>query len=408
MSWFSNFFRFTTTQQTLGWVTEVHDPQAVFDGVLSSNLRVNTVLGSPALLSIFALQCDLFSLGDIVLTDADGNTIEEADLLNTLDRPNPFMEKSDFLWCVMFAIMLGNCYIYHYRSATGQDKLYILDERNMEFSDKLRQYNERIILSARTLKKMEGEMVRYKVSDTESINIEWGDIIHIPDIQYLGALKGSSRLEAAIKIVANSESALEAQNINLRYSGKFMVAGKTDEGNVMKLTLSPQEKDDIEKKIEGTKNVHAVRSLIDIKRFVEDIGSLKLTEAYMDAYFQIGKLYSIPKDVLEAYQSSTFENQEKARGAHVSYTLQPKGEQLMAGLIRSFDMENAKGTLSWNHLPFMTVFKKQEAELKEKQVDTMQKLLSMGIDIDQINAFLGTNFEQNENNEHQDDTGGRA
>lgn len=396
MGWVSNFRSFirpTISESTYGWVTEVHAPRAVFDGVLASNARVLSVMGSPVLLSVFALQCDLFSLGKPVLKDLDGNIIDESELLESLSSPNPFMETPDLLWCVMFAIMLGNCYLYHYRSATGVDKLYILDDRNMEFSDGLRDYKQRLILSDRTLKNMSKQIVKYRISPTETLDIEWGDIIHIPDLQYLGNMQGSSRLDAAIKIAANSEAALDAQNINIRYSGKFMIAGKTDENNIMKLTLSPQEKEDIEKKIDGPKNVHAVRSLIDIKRFVENIGNLKLTEAYLDAYFQIGKLYGIPKDVLEAYQSSTFENQEKARGAHVSYTLQPKGEQVMAGLIRSFNLEGVTGELTWEHLPFMAVFRMQKAAEKEKKIDIMKKLIDIGVDIDQINAYLGTNFE---------------
>ena len=81
----------------------------------------------------------------------------------------------------------------------------------------------------------------------------------------------------------------------------------------------------------GGKAVHAVSKMLEIRRFVEDMASLELDKKYLNAYYLIGKMYGIPRDVLEAYESSTFENQEKARGAHVSYALQPRGNALMNG-----------------------------------------------------------------------------
>lgn len=140
--------------------------------------------------------------------------------------------------------------------------------------------------------------------------------------------------------------------------------------------------------------------MIDIQRFVMDIGKLKLNEAYANAYFQIGKMYGIPKDVLEAFESSTFENQEKARGAHVSYFLQPKGNQLMDGFERAFNYQELGKDIfiSWEHLPFMRVFAQQKTEDLEKKVDIMKKMLNIGISIEQINEFLETDFEVNEAN----------
>ena len=88
--------------------------------------------------------------------------------------------------------------------------------------------------------------------------------------------------------------------------------------------------------------------MVDIKRFVDDLRVLELDKSFLADYYVIGTVYGIPRDVLEAYQSSTFENQEKARAGHVSYTLEPAGEALGAMLEKrwGYDVKGKKITFS--------------------------------------------------------------
>jgi hypothetical protein len=206
--------------------------------------------------------------------------------------------------------------------------------------------------------------------------------------------KSFSRIDALHKIISNSEVMLDSENINGRFSGKFMVAGTADPNDVTKLPLGEDEKTDIERKMQDHREVHAVKSMVDIKRFVENMGQLKLNEKYLHAYFLIGNMYGIPRDVLEAYNSSTFENQEKARGAHVSYTLEPKAEELMQALSKRFGYleEGKELVMSWDHLPFMQVFEKDRAVTKEVNVRTFVNLIRNGVPLDEANQYLDTNF----------------
>lgn len=366
----------------------------VIDGTVNfgSSSLIDSVLEHPAALKVFALQCDLFSLGEVFVKDKDGKLIDNDPFLSFINNPNPYEEKSDFLWNYMFNNMLGNAYTYvDSKIISDKNKAYILDSWKVVIPDELKKFSDKLILSSSTEKSLNNKSIRYLFDDGTSTRLEWGKIIHIPDLRVGGRFKGESRIDALKKIIANSEASLDAENININYSGKFLVAS---DNTIEKPPLSADEKKDIEKKMLGGKAVHAVSKMLEIRRFVEDMASLELDKKYLNAYYLIGKMYGIPRDVLEAYESSTFENQEKARGAHVSYALQPRGNALMNGFERMFgyQSEGKDIFISWDHLPFMQVFEEQRANIKKTTLDSLDKMLSMGFTKEEANSYLGTNF----------------
>ena len=366
----------------------------VIDGTVNfgSSSLIDSVLKHPAVLKVFALQCDLFSLGEVFVRDKDGKLIDNDPFLPFINNPNPYEEKSDFLWNYMFNNMLGNAYTYvDSKIISDKNKAYNLDSWKVSIPDELKKYSDKLILSSSTEKALNNQSIKYIFDDATSTKIEWSKIIHIPDLRVGGRFKGASRIDALKKIIANSEASLDAENININYSGKFLVAS---DNTIEKPPLSTDEKKDIEKKMLGGKSVHAVSKMLEIRRFVENMASLELDKKYLNAYYLIGKMYGIPRDVLEAYESSTFENQEKARGAHVSYSLQPRGNALMNGFERMFgyQSEGKDIFISWDHLPFMQVFEEQRANIKKTNLDSLDKMLSMGFTKEEANGYLGTNF----------------
>ena len=251
-------------------------------------------------------------------------------------------------------------------------------------------------LSKYLQKKISDFSIRYKYADGTGTYFQWGKIIHTPDLTNGTGnwFRGASRIDALFKVISNSECAMDALNINIRYSGKFMVAGQADPSNVTQLPMGEVEKQDIETKMNGRKAVHAVKSMIDIKRFVDNLSSLQLDEIQLNQYFFIGTMYGIPKDVLEAFNSGTYENQEKARGAFVSYCLAPKGKLFFEGFASFFgyDLEGKQIIIDWEHLPFMQVFAKERAETIKVQSETLLNLMRAGVKLKEINEMLDTNF----------------
>lgn len=369
-----------------------------YNDYTSDTKKLELIFSNQALLKVFALQCDLFSIGKVYVYKNNVELPNDA-FLEMIKNPNPFQMQSQFLWDVMFWNMLGNTYNYCESKIVSEDnKLYILENNKIQFPVEMETYKDKIVLSKTELNKIKNFQIDYTYADGSNAKLKWGNIIHMPDLSNGTGnwFRGGSRIDALVKIISNAEASLDATNINVRYSGKFMVAGQSDPNNVTQLPMGEPEKNDIESKMNGRKSVHAVKSMIDIKRFVENIGALKLNETYLDQYFLIGSIYNIPKDVLEAYNSGTYENQEKARGAFVSYCLQPKGDLFFQGHSKFFGYseEGKDIIMDWEHLPFMQVFAKERAETEKTKSETLLNLMRAGVKQDEINDLMDTNFSE--------------
>lgn len=357
------------------------------------------VLSNPAMLKVIALQCDLFSMGYVCVKDKEGKEIENDPFLTLLKNPNPFQGSSQFLWDFMFWNMLGNDYCYvdsKIVDRTG-NKMYFLDPSKMEWPADAQQNADKLLFSDQTLKDMAKKSITYRYSDGSSIQVLMDRLITVADLTNgVGNwAKGPSRIDSLYKVISNSEHSLDAKNINIRYTGKFLVSSEnsTDMG---KLGLGKEEAKDIREKIDSLdERVWPVKTKVQIRRFVDDLGNEQFDKAYLGDYFIIGSMYGIPRDVLEAYASSTYENQEKARAAHINYCLDPKGNQFMNAFEKHFgyDKEGKNIEITWNHLPFMHVFEKERAEVAKVKVETLNSLLKLGVSIEEANEFLGTEFE---------------
>lgn len=398
MSWLSNLFGLGRLDDIVFNLNRQLDGKAKYNDYTSDYKKLNAIFTNPALLKVFALQCDLFSLGQVYVYK-DGKALDSDPFLDMIKKPNMFQFESQFLWDMMFWNMVGNTYTYFdSKIPTEDNKFYVLETPKMCFPTEMKTYQDKIIFSKEAEDKIKSFKIYYKYADGSEAKFNWDKIIHTPDLTNGTGdwFRGASRIDALYKIVSNSEAAMDALNINIRYSGKFMVAGQADPNNVTQLPMGEVEKQDIETKMNGRKNVHAVKSMIDIKRFIDNLANLKLDEIQLAQYFLIGSMYGIPKDVLEAFNSGTYENQEKARGAFVSYCLAPKGKLFFEGFASFFgyDKQGKSIVIDWEHLPFMQVFAKERAETEKIKSQTLLNYMKAGVKKEEINEMMDTNFSE--------------
>jgi hypothetical protein len=359
--------------------------------------KIQAVLTNPAALKVFALQCDLFSLATIQVKK-DDKIVENDSVLKLFENPNPFQSQRQFLWDFMFWNMLGNAVLYIKSGNVDRENnmMYFLDTSRLIFPGKLKKKIGRLILSKQSLREIEDEKVEYKNEGGKSNFFTIKELLFVSDLTNSTGnwFKGTSRLDALYKIIANSEAGIDSKNINARYLGKYIVNGKVDEKNVNLPMMKNEEKKEIEDRVDGDKKVFAVTSPVTVQRFIEQSQVLEnLDKSYLADYYKIGKMYGIPRDVLEAYTSSTYENQEKARGSHVSYTLSPKGCDLGDSIAKRLDYQEKKISLDWSHLPFMQVFKKDEAKVNETNAKSLEKLIKAGVTPESAALALGMDVE---------------
>lgn len=362
--------------------------------------KLTMVLSNPAVLKVFALQCDLFSMGEVKVKKNDKD-IDNDPFLSLIQSPNPFSKtQSQFLWDFMFWNMLGTSYAYVDSSVVDRpgNKIYYLDPCRIEWPLEFDRKKDKMVFSDAELKAIMKTIITYRYDDGSVFTFPFDRLVISYDLTNgIGNFfKGPSRLDALVKIISNSEFTLDADNINIRYSGKFLVGADKQTGAKNTLGMNEEEKKDIRTKIDtADQNVWPVNTMLKIQRFVSDMAGLQLSEKYLHQYFLIGNMYNIPRDVLEAYNSATYENQEKARAAHVNYTLDPKGEQFMDAFEVHFGYRTQGKNIfiSWDDLPFMQIFEKEKIEVKKATIEVLTSLLNLGVTIEQANEFLGTEFE---------------
>lgn len=399
-NWFNNLFGFGIPQEEK-WGNDIFlfDPNADFSTFTNDKLKVAAVFCNPAVLKVFKLQCDMFSQGEVYVY-RNGKRLENDPFINLINNPNPFQQKSQFLWDAMFWKMIGNayCYVDSNSVASETNKLYIMDSGKMIFPADMNKYRDMLVVSNATLDTINDLKIIYSRVDGTQDTIKWGNITHVPDLSNGTGnwFKGQSCIDALYQIISNSKASPSSKNVTVRYAGKYMVAGQADPNNVNQEMMGEDEKTSIERRTNSYRTVTAVKSMIDIKRFVESGAIIgELDASYWDDYFKIGSMFGIPRDVLEAsLKGSTYENQEIARGAHVDYTLQPFGDQFMGALGRRFGYTTKSIKMSWDHLPFTNAKAKQKAETDKLNSEALINYMKAGVKLEEINSTLDTNFSE--------------
>lgn len=357
---------------------ELIDQQANVSKFKSEKEKINIILSNPAVLKVFALNCDLFSLGKI-------NTPTEMDFLySQRKKPNFKQNWTQFLWDYMFYNQLGTAYLWTPNNQLNETSpVQWLNPANIEFDTTLIDKLNSLILSNVTYKDILKGTIKYNFGKTSKL-IPLSEITPLYDLTNSvsdNSFKGVSRIDALYKIISNSENALNAKSINLEFSQKFIASAKSE--SLEGINMSDTEKRNIEGVVRGNKNVHAIKKPIDIKRFVDDIARLKLDECYFNDFFMIGSMYGIPRDILEAnLKGSTYENQEKATNRHVEYTLKPKGQLLTDTLEDKFNYSEL--IMSWEHLAFNQVFEKERQEVIKMKLDNKILADANNINLDEL------------------------
>jgi hypothetical protein len=375
-----------------------YTPNTSYNDYKEEAAKLKVILNNPAFLTIVKMNCDLFSLGKILVKDTNGEIILNHPLNQLISEPNPFQTTRQLKWDYMFWLMMGNAYLFADSFSTATDNiLYFLNPAKMQFPKEMSEQGDKLFLSKAAANRFKKNILKYKYDNGKETDIPFNKVVHFTDLTSSTTqwFKGSSVIDALFKVLSNSELALDAKNTNLLFAGKYMVAGKVGENDLDNPMMGEGEKKDIERKTMRNKPVTAIKSMIDIKRFVEDMNKLKLDDAYMEDAFKIGRIYGIPKDVIEANVSegSTYENQEKARGNHVDYVMSPKGEDFVDGLMKKFNFRG-EATMDWSHLPFNYFSKMQKEESEIKKSEALLNLLQAGVDPDDAKLQLGYDFKK--------------
>lgn len=366
--------------------------------------RLETVLQNPAALFLLCLVPDLFSLGEYKLyrgTDNTGEKVDDHPVLKLLNDPNWMQTGEQFKWDYMFWRMLGTANMLtdsKILKDNAQNQLYWLSPDCIDWPKWFEDNKNSLFMSKQGLwKELYSKQITYRTPG-QTYKFTYKELKQFFDISngLDGWFDGPSRVDALYKVIKNSDNLLDSKNINSHLASKFLVAGRGNIEDISSLPMNRTEKEDIEKKVLGKKPVHGVKSMVEIKRFLENLGGLEsLDKAFMNDAFIIGKMYNIPKDVIESFeQGSTYENQEKARAAIISYCIAPAAADFCRGVLEFFDVTGMHLELDYSHLPFVQTFEKDKAETLRLKSVAFKTMVSAGIRPEDAAELCGFDLDQ--------------
>lgn len=347
---------------------------------LSDSDKLDLAFENPAFLKVLTLNCDLFSLGKI--NSYENNKLKEIDVLYSVKKkPNYFQTWTKFNWeYLMYRMIFGYSVLRIVGNDLSRATLYWLNPARMDYNGK---EFSRIVFSEAQFNSLRKKTIKYQHLDGKWEDIPLTELEFIQDLSNTynsNFLIGRSRMDALLDVISNSGQSIRAKGGNLDFADKFLVSGQHDPENVTGLPMSEDDKRSAESILKGNKRVHAVKSKVDINRFTDNLANLKLDDSYIHDLYVIGSMYGTPREVIDAnVKGSTYENQEKATGKHVEYSLKPAATALTDVLEERFDYQDLR--MEWSHLSFNQVFEKDKADRQGIQLDNLQKAINLGVEI---------------------------
>jgi len=317
----------------------------------------------------------------------------------------------------MFWNMLGANYgLATSNKLKDTTRLYWLNNANIEIPETLKNKLDKHYYSNKGVNDLQDEVIKYTYTDGTQKDYKLKEILFFSDITngIDNWFDSPSRLDALYKVISNSELALDAKNINLKFSGKFLVGGDKDQQKQdlhSHSNLSKEEKKSLEDSLTDHKHIKSYSQAINVERFVSDLRNLELDQAFEHDYFTIGQMYNIPKEILSIYlrdsNALTDGSKQRSIARHIDYSIKPKADDLANGLETYFgyDKEGKDITITYDHLPCMQIFNEDKAKVNYSNARTLESLLKSGVKPEDAVNLLGMEVEFKEpEDEEQIDT----
>lgn len=335
-------------------------------------------LENPILMTIIALRCKIYSQMKIKHLNANGDVIENSQIVNLLKAPNVFQSQEDFFFQQMwFLSSYGTNYTYQLKPTSEVKALYNLIPTNVDFnqSEKLNKF----IITDKDYNDYSKKKIKYTLDNTQ-YNIELKNIIATYDLAN-GLTENSfnsspSRVKGIKKTLANIDEAIKAKNVNLQMAQKYLVGNKST-GN--EAQIQETDRQDIFQKI-SKKNLMITNANVDVKHLVSDLKRLFLDEQMSNDALTCLLAYDMSKDVLNYFSNSTstYENKEKAMVDYLQNSIQVDANNTMNSFNDQFGL-NEKGEMlvaSYDHHPAMS---KVVAE-KIGTLKSMQEVIKLSLE----------------------------
>lgn len=354
--------------------------------------RLEFVMNSPAATRVIKKLADTFSL--VKFQEYKGGVLENADFFKNIEKPNPSQSWANFFWEYAFWLALGNAYLYKengFYIFLKPQGIRLTHEQQRKFKKlSFSKYGDSSYKNA-----FKGSFEYYnEYNEKKTFKLE--NLTVFQDFNGISKdlFCSYSRIDSLYEVIENSQLSLKSQGINLDFSGKYMISGSNDIGDVNNVPMGGAEKQSVEDSFLGAKKVHVTKSKVDVKQMVDNLDNFKFPDQYSKLLHVIGNMYDIPKDILEALEgkAQTYENQEKAMARFIDYTITPLTNELVAYLLKEFpEVEELRP--SFAYLPFNKVFEIEKQKNISLKLDNIEKARDLGMKPNKVTELINSLYD---------------
>lgn len=360
--------------------------------------KLELICESTASFFVFDLISSLFSMGKWVMKKND-EIIEEHEILDLVNNPNPMQSAAQFKYDYMFFRKMGTAnMIADSTILNPNSRLYILKNQFIEWPEWFDKNKHTIFLSDKAVEEFRQMVIRYK-TDSQELSFPMERMRQFHDIS--NGIKSwwdsPSRVDSLYKVVINADLAIKSKATTADFAGKYLVGNQLD-GGISGVPIDEEDENALRRLLHSKESVFPMTSNTQIDRFVNDSSMLSnLGTAVFEDIFLVGRIVGIPRDVLEMFQASTYQNQELAKAAIIYYVCKPDSQDFAEGILDMYDgYENLRKQgytleLDFDHLPFVQAFIEKESESKLKLSTAFKNVVQAGANQAEAADWLGIN-----------------
>lgn len=336
-------------------------------------------------------KASMFSNGRFVVKDYKTNEpIENHPLIKLLEKPNPLMNRNE--WLISVSVnhdIYGNVYIYkNIASEMSEYPTTLVNLPNDDIAMKL---------SGVKYKQTEiSEIIQKYFLQSNNEEFEPNEIIHIKNFSKNG-IKGESILNSLEMPITNARGAHGFNNVNITKRGAIGVISPKVNPNGM-TALVPNDRTEIEKDFKDENGIFDNQSVIRIVNKPIDYTQLSLgiKDQMIFETISLGMqrtcdAIGLNSNLFSQEKGATFNNANTYLKSGYQDCIIPFSEKFCFALNDSLDLFN-KGIyveMDFSHLPCMQVDQKAEAETAQTKANAIQGLVSIGYSLQEAESLLG-------------------
>jgi phage portal protein BeeE len=336
----------------------------------------------PELRAVINKRASMMSSNVPCLYDKNGEKVESHWLLDLIRKPNAIQSWADVIYTLSVQDALySNVFAYTpVRSFNVRNLLVPLPANKVK-----------IHTTGKRLKQMDAndliDKFTFQYDDQKLESINWEDMLYLTTDDGMNIIKPISRIETLKFPLSNIRASYHKRNVLLENIGAIGIlsAEKNDLGGPLPMT--PEEKNQIQRdwfrrqrddliiteaKVNWTPMSFPTRDLMLFEELTED----KL--AIIDAFGLNYNLFS-------STTGATYSNVKDSIRMVYQDTIIPETQAMYNSMIKQFGLDSEGYYLEaeFDHLAVMQHDEKATAETQKIKVDTLEKIMAMGVNVDE-------------------------